>query len=54
MIIMRGMGSQVSCFFDAAATRRWCWMVLTYAGSSLGSMDKLKLIPVASFDATEK
>ena len=42
MIIMRGMGSQVSCFFDVAAAWRQCWMVVTYAGSPLGSMEQLK------------
>ena len=54
MIIMQGMGSQVSHFFDVAATHRQCCMVLNYAGSSLGSMDKLKIDPVVSFGATEK
>ena len=54
MIIMQGMGSQVFCFFDVAATHRQCWMVVTYAGSPLGSMGQLNSIPVVSFNATEK
>ena len=49
MIIMQGMGSQVSRFFDVAATRRWCWMVVTYAGSSLGSTDQLKIDSCGEF-----
>ena len=54
MIIMWEMGSQVSHVFDVAATWRWCWMVVTYAGSLLGSMENQNLIPAASFNATEK
>ena len=54
MIIMRGMGSQVSRVFDVAAAWRRCWMVVTYAGSLLGSMKSQNLIPVVSFNATEK
>ena len=54
MIIMRGMGLQVSHFFDVATTWRRCWMVVTYAGSLLGSMENQNSIPVASFNATEK
>ena len=54
MIIMQEMGSQVFHFFDVVTARRQCWIVVTYAGSPLGSMDQLKLIPAASFNATEK
>ena len=54
MIIMQGMGSQVSHVFDVAATWRWCWMVVTYAGSLLGLMENQNPIVVASFNATEK
>ena len=54
MIIMWGMGSQVSRFFDVAAAWRWCWMVVTFAGSVLGSMENGNLNPVVSFNATEK
>ena len=54
MIIMRGMGSQVSRVFDVATAWRWCWMVVTYAGSPLGSMENQNSIPVVSFNATEK
>ena len=54
MIIMWGMGSQVSRFFDVATAWRRCWMVVTYAGSLLGSMENQNSIPVASFNATEK
>ena len=54
MIIMRGMGSQVSHFFDVAATWRQCWMVVTYAGSVLGLMENQNSIPAVSFNATEK
>ena len=53
MIIMRGMGSQVSHFFDVVATRRWCWMVVTYAGSPLGSMEQLKINSCGEINATE-
>ena len=53
MIIMWGMGSQVSRFFDVAATWRRCWMVVTYAGSLLGSMENRNSIPVVSFNATK-
>ena len=48
-IIMWGMGSQVSHFFDVATARRPCWMVVTYAGSSLGSMDQLKINSCGEF-----
>ena len=54
MIIMWGMGSQVSHVFDVAATWRRCWMVVTYAGSLLGSMENQNSNPAASFNATEK
>ena len=54
MIIMQGMGSQVSHVFDVAAAWRWCWMVVTYAGSLLGLMKNQNPILVASFNATEK
>ena len=54
MIIMRGMGSQVSRFFDVTAAWRWCWMVVTYSGSLLGSMENQNSIPAVSFNATEK
>ena len=53
MIIMQGMGSQVSHFFDVAAAWRWCWMVVTYAGSLLGSMENQNSIPAVSFNATK-
>ena len=49
MITMRGMVSQVSHFFDVAAARRRFWMVVTYAGSSLGSMDQLKINSCGEF-----
>ena len=51
---MWGMGSQVSHFFDVAATWRRCWMVVTFAGSLLGSMENQNSNPVANFNATEK
>ena len=54
MIIMWGMGSQVSRVFDVAAAWRRCWMVVTYAGSLLGLMENQYPILVASFNATEK
>ena len=54
MKIIREMGSQVSHFFDVAAAWRRCWMVVTYAGSVLGSMENQNSIPVLSFNATEK
>ena len=54
MIIMRGIRSQVSRFFDVAATWRQCWMVVTYAGSLLESMENQNSIPAVSFNATEK
>ena len=54
MIIMQGMVSQVSHFFDVAATWRWCWMVVTFAGSLLGSMENKDVNPAASFNATKK
>ena len=54
MIIMRGMRSQVSRVFDVAAAWRWCWMVVTYAGSLLGLMKNQNPILVVSFNATEK
>ena len=54
MIIMRGMGSQVSRSFDVAAAWRWCWMVVAFAGSLLESMENEHSNPVASFNATEK
>ena len=54
MIIMWGMVSQVSRFFDVATTWRQCWMVVTFAGSLLGSMENKNVNPVASFNATEK
>ena len=49
MIIMQGMGSQVFHFFDVAATHRQCWIVVTYAGSPLGSMDQLKIDSCSEF-----
>ena len=49
MIIMWGMGSQVFCFFDVATARRQCWIVVTYAGSPLGSMDQLKIDSCSEF-----
>ena len=54
MIIMQGMGSQVSRVFDVAVAWRRCWMVVTYAGSLLGSMENQNSIPAMSFNATEK
>ena len=54
MIIMWGMGSQVSRFFDVAAAWRRCWMVGTFAGSLLESMENQNSNPAASFNATEK
>ena len=54
MIIMRGMVSQVSHFFDVAAAWRRCWMVVTFAGSLLGSMENKNVNPAVSFNATEK
>ena len=54
MIIMQGMGSQVSRSFDVAATWRWCWMIVAFAGSSLESIENENLNPVVSFNATEK
>ena len=54
MIIMWGMGSQVSRVFDVAAAWRRCWMVVTYAGSLLESMKNQNPILVVSFNATEK
>ena len=54
MIIMRGMGSEVSRVFDVATAWRRCWMAVTYAGSLLGLMKNQNLILVASFNATEK
>ena len=52
MIIMRGMGSQVSHSFDVATAWRWCWMVVTFAGSLLESMENENSNPVASINAT--
>ena len=49
MIIMRGMGSQVSHFFDVAAAHRQCWMVVTDVGSPLGSMNQLKINSCGEF-----
>ena len=54
MIIMRGMGSQVSRSFDVATAWRQCWMVVAFAGSSLGPMKNENMNPVVSFNATEK
>ena len=54
MIIMWGMGSQVSRFFDVAAAHRRCWMVVTYAGSPLGSMNQLKINSCGKFQCYRK
>ena len=47
---MQGMGSQVSCSFDVAAN----WMVVTFAGSLLESMENQNSNPAVSFNAREK
>ena len=54
MAIMWGMRSQVFCFFDVAATCRRCWFFCNLCWIPLKSMDQLKWIPAASFNATEK
>ena len=54
MITMWEMGSQVSHVFDVAAAWRQCWMVVTFAGSLLESMENQNSSPVVSFNATEK
>ena len=51
---MWGMRSQVSRVFDVVAAWRWCWIVVTYAGSVLGLMKNQNPILVVSFNTIEK
>ena len=54
MIIMQGMGSQVFHIFGVATAHRRCWIVVTYAGSPLGSMDQLKINSCSKFQCYRK
>ena len=54
MIIMRGMVSQVSHFFDVAAAWRRCWMVVTLLDLYWHQWKIKNVNSVASFNATEK